>query len=122
MDAAAKPIARVSLGDRVAVSNVSIGPTGLILVQLMAHGSTDPQCCPSIPQRRDYEQQNGALVLLQTAVAQIQPPRPAPTGTGGVDAAPSVAMSLAAVILGAVLVTCVAERGTTRCLVRVERY
>lgn len=116
LDASAKVTGRASLGDRVAVREVSVGPNGNVLVQLMAHSSADPQCCPTIPQRRDYELRGSELVLVSTATAAVdpprptQPPRPATTGTGGVDVPRGVGAPFAFLVLASVLVGSAAAR------------
>ena len=77
VDAAAKTIARVSLGNRIVLNALTFGPNGRIVVAMVAHAPADPLCCPTSQQTRQYELRDGALVLAVTAVATGRP-GPAP--------------------------------------------
>jgi hypothetical protein len=41
------------LGDRAVINSVDIS-SGVIHLDLIAHGPTDPMCCPSLPQKQNY--------------------------------------------------------------------
>ncbi len=119
VDVTAKTIAHVALGDRIRLDGLSISTAGQVAVAMTAQAPGDPLCCPTAQQTRFYELQKTPagtvdLVLVRTATAQIQPPRPAATGTGGVADGWQVEASFAAIVLSAVLVSCAALRGASK--------
>lgn len=114
VDAAAKTIARASLGDRIVLNALSVDASGHIIVAMVGHRAGDPLCCPTAPQTREYALQGGALVLVATTPAPAPPPRPAATGTAGVEDARAFSALVEAIVLGAVLATSVAARALIR--------
>ena len=110
VDAAAKSVARLPLGDRVRIDALSLDPQGRIVVAGAFKRDTDPACCPSLIERRTYALQGSALVLVSTATAAIEPPRPAATGTGGVEEARGLGLPYAALVLLSMLLASGAAR------------
>ena len=117
VDAMVKTIARAALGDRIVLKALSVKATGRIVVSMVAHAPGEPQCCPTAAQTREYALQNGALTLVATTPTTgpaATPPRPATTGSGGLDATHDVTASGATILLGAVLTICLGARVATR--------
>ncbi|MCB0149670.1 MAG: hypothetical protein KDE01_18750, partial [Caldilineaceae bacterium] len=62
-DGAPVDAASAFLGDRVQVNSLVI-EDGVIVVELVTQGPTDPMCCPTQEENRTYELVDGALVEL----------------------------------------------------------
>lgn len=120
VDSAMKVIAVTALGDRIRVDSLTLNDQGRIVISGAFRRDSDAGCCPTLIQRRVYMFNGTELVLVQADTAAVDPvptpvpPRPAATGTGGLEEARTLEASVAAVILGAVLVSCVAIRGSSK--------
>lgn len=58
-----KQLAAESLGDRVKIESVAV-KSGQAVVDLVAHGPSDPLCCPTQKQTRTYKVQGDNLVKV----------------------------------------------------------
>ncbi len=58
-----KDVASIKLGDRVRVKSVKIESSEITVV-LLAHGPSDPMCCPSVKETRRYKLEDNALVRI----------------------------------------------------------
>ncbi len=130
LDVTAQTIARVSLGVRIRLDGLSISTAGQIAVAMGVPASGAPLCCATGQQTRFYDLQKTPagsfdLVLVRTATAvvdpprPVQPPRPATTGTGGIEAprgvgAPFAFLVLASVLVGSAAAHVAAGRGCPR--------
>ena len=47
-------VAITQLGDRVGIKGLTITDGGLIVVDMVTQGPTDPMCCPTMPLTRIY--------------------------------------------------------------------
>lgn len=56
-----KHIASVLLGDRVHVKSLSI-KSGIIIIDMLTHGPSDPMCCPTVETIHKYKFNKGKLV------------------------------------------------------------
>ncbi|MGE3857199.1 MAG: hypothetical protein AB7G21_09625 [Dehalococcoidia bacterium] len=112
MDAAAKPVAHIALGDRIKVGSLTLDAQGRILLQGTFKRDMDPACCPSLIQRRTYALEAGRIVLESAATAVVDPvapPRPAPTGMG-VERPAGLGAGYAVLVLVSVLAASAAAR------------
>ena len=64
-------VATVILGDRVIVKSVALN-AGLIRANLIKHGPTDPQCCPTLEVVQTYELQGEELTLLSEEEMDVE--------------------------------------------------
>ncbi len=64
-------VASTLLGDRVDVSNLAITADGLIVVDMVTQGPSDPMCCPTMPATIAFALIDGQLVEVAEVTATI---------------------------------------------------
>jgi hypothetical protein len=57
-------VSQAQLGDRVFVNSVDIS-SGVIHLDMVVHGPTDPMCCPSLPQKQNFWLISNRLWLMR---------------------------------------------------------
>ena len=57
-------VAAIQLGDRVQLKSISVA-AGLININMIAHGPSDPLCCPSLEVTQTYQLQGDQLIQVK---------------------------------------------------------
>lgn len=57
-------VAAIQLGDRVQLKSISVA-AGLININMITHGSSDPLCCPSLEVTQTYQLQGDQLIQVK---------------------------------------------------------
>ncbi len=63
-------VAIAQLGDRVGIDGLTITENGLVVVDMVAQGPSDPMCCPTMPVTRIYAYTGDAYKQL-APVAEV---------------------------------------------------
>ena len=83
VDGAGNVLASEFLGDRTRVDALTL-ERDRVIVDLVVARTTDPACCPTLAQHREYTVAGNALVATITPpTTPPVPPRPAATGSAG---------------------------------------
>ncbi len=88
VDGAPTNVAITQLGDRVGIDGLTITENGLVVVDMIAQGPSDPMCCPTMPVTRIYAYTGDAYKQL-APVAEV---------TATIAGAPVTQQVLAAII------------------------
>ena len=57
-------VAAIQIGDRVQIKSISVA-AGLININMIAHGPSDPLCCPSVEVTQTYQLQGDQLIQVK---------------------------------------------------------